>query len=299
MKTKQIFRTLCLVAVMCMVSANALAYDVYDDGDIDVNPKSLPCKILVVEEDATVNFCDVFGGGVLIIKEGKTVTVKGDLQCINGTIYVYGTLNIEQTEYSIISSSTVYIMQGGSRVGTYTDMGGNTISTNVDPATVGSIGKVDAQVPTPANSFVGWPDYYQRRIYSTDGTDFYPSNFEDAACTQPITDLDAWKTKYSNIYHAAYDDAYDAGVTDGYSTGYDIGSVDGFNMGYEAGAADGYDTGYEAGSTDGYDTGYAASQATLPTDPEGTAGTQVVITKDAKTLTLINPDKVKYSKVTE
>ena len=199
-------RTLCLVAVMCMVSANALAYDVYDDdGNIMVDPE-FRRKILVVDEDATVNNCDVRGGGVLIIKEGKTVTVTTNFNCTQGTIYVYGTLNIEHTNMHAISRSTVYIMQGGSLVGSYNDLGGNTISTNVAPAAAGSIEKVDAQVPTPANSFVGWPDYYQQRIYSTDGTDSYPlGDFEDAACTQPITGLDAWKTKYSNIYHAAYD----------------------------------------------------------------------------------------------
>ncbi|MCQ2321684.1 MAG: hypothetical protein MJZ91_10215 [Bacteroidales bacterium] len=199
-------RTLCLVAVMCMVSANALAYDVYDGhgGNIDVSGS---CKILVFEEDATVYNCEVNDGGVLIIKEGKTVTVTTNFHCFNSTIYVYGTLNIEQTHNLYFFQSTVYIMQGGNLVGSY-DVGDNTISTNVDPATVSSIGKVDAQVPTPANSFVGWPDYYQQRIYSTDGTDFYPlGDFEDAALTKPIADFDAWKTKYANIYHAAYDAA--------------------------------------------------------------------------------------------
>lgn len=200
-------RTLCLVAVMCMVSANALAYDVHDGhGNINVNPRYLPCKILVVDEDVTVDNCKVEEGGVLIIKEGKTVTVTRTFNCNNSTIYVYGTLNIEQAvNQHNIDESTVYIMQGGSLVGSY-DSWRSTISTNVAPAAVGSIEKVDAQVPTPANSFVGWPDYYQQRIYSTDGEDFYPlCDFEDAACTQPITGLDAWKTKYSNIYHAAYD----------------------------------------------------------------------------------------------
>ena len=212
---------------MCMVSAHALAYDVHHGDNIMVNPESLPCKILVVEEDATVNNCNVDGGGVLIIKEGKTVTVTTNFNCQNSTIYVYGTLNIVQAAIiHNIFASTVYIMQGGSLVGSYNGgdntiyimQGGslvgsyeefdNTITTNVAPAAVGSIGKVDAQVPTPANSFVGWPDYYQQRIYSTDGTDFYPlGDFEDAAHTQPIADFDAWKTKYANIYHAAYDAA--------------------------------------------------------------------------------------------
>ena len=217
MNKKNLFtsiRTLCLMAVMCIVSANALAYDVYDHhvGNIIVNPEFLPCKILVVEEDATVDNCNVYEGGVLIIKEGKTVTVTTNFVCDNSTIYVYGTLNIEQTVDRHIFESTVYIMQGGSLVGSY-DSWRSTISTNVAPAAAGSIGKVDAQVPTPANSFVGWPDYYQQRIYSTDGTDFYPlASYEDAACTRPITDLDAWKTNYSNPYHAAYDAGYDAGA---------------------------------------------------------------------------------------
>ncbi len=203
---------------MCMVSANALAYDVHhDDDNIRVDPRELPCKILVVEEDATVDNGDVREGGVLIIKEGKTVTVTTNFHCNNSTIYVYGTLNIEQTKNHNISQSTVYIMQGGSLVGSYEGLD-NTITTNVAPAAVGSIEKVDAQVPTPANSFVGWPDYYKQRIYSTDGEDFYPlGDFEDAACTQLITGLDAWKTKYSNIYHAAYD----AGDAAGYQRAQD------------------------------------------------------------------------------
>lgn len=197
---------------MCMVSANALAYDVYDHGNIEVDP-NYPCKILVVEKDATVNICNVENGGVLIIKEGKTLTVTRNFDCTNSTIYVYGTLNIEQTGPHDILYSTVYIMQGGSLVGEY-ESWQSTISFNVAPAAVGSTGKVDAQVPTPDNSFVGWPDYYQQRIYSTDGTDFYPlGDFEDEARTQPITNLDAWKTKYSNIYHAAYD----AGAAAAYS----------------------------------------------------------------------------------
>lgn len=210
MNIKNLFnsiRTLCLVAVMCMVSANALAYVVHDGhSDIEVKP-FFPgsCKILVVEEDATVEICDVMGGGVLIIKEGKTLTVTTNMNCSKSTIYVYGTLNIVQTEYHFISKSTVYIMQGGSLVGSY-DGSGNNISTNVAPATVGSIEMVDAQVPTPDNSFVGWPDYYQRRIYYTDSTDFYPiAYYEDAAHTQPIVDFDAWKTNYSNTYRAGYD----------------------------------------------------------------------------------------------
>ena len=62
---------------------------------------------------------------------------------------------------------------------------------------------------------------------------------------------------------------------------------------------DGKKEGYDEGKVDGYTEGYAASQATLPTDSIGTRGQAVVITKGEKSVTLINPDKVKYIKVTE
>ncbi|MCQ2068047.1 MAG: hypothetical protein MJY68_02945 [Bacteroidaceae bacterium] len=45
-----------------------------------------------------------------------------------------------------------------------------------------------------------------------------------------------------------------------------------------------------------YTAGEEAVKATLPTDPEGTTGHTVTITKDDKTLILINPDKVTYGK---
>ena len=183
-------RTLCLVAVMCMVSANALAYEVYDD-DGNIMAEG---KVVVVEKNATVDNCGVTEGGVLIIKEGKTVTVTTNFYCNNSTIYVYGTLNIQQTTMHEIFRSTVYIMQGGQIIGSYFNVG-STINTNVNPATVGSIKKMDAQIPTADNDYAGWSDYYQRVIYSADKTDFYPLSYyyEDENGTKPIADLNAWK----------------------------------------------------------------------------------------------------------
>lgn len=45
-----------------------------------------------------------------------------------------------------------------------------------------------------------------------------------------------------------------------------------------------------------YHGGYDDHQNALPSDPEGTAGTAVIIIKEEKELKLINPDKVKYVK---
>ncbi len=53
---------------------------------------------------------------------------------------------------------------------------------------------------------------------------------------------------------------------------------------------------YNAGYARGLEEGKAAAKAELPTDPEGTAGHTVTITKGDKTLILVNPDKVTYGK---
>ena len=59
---------------------------------------------------------------------------------------------------------------------------------------------------------------------------------------------------------------------------------------YTAGDAAGYARGLEEGKA----AGLAEAAAALPTDPEGTTGHTVTITKGDKTLRLINPDSVEY-----
>ena len=57
---------------------------------------------------------------------------------------------------------------------------------------------------------------------------------------------------------------------------------------------------FQDGKTEGIEEGKAAglaeAAAALPTDPEGTTGHTVTITKGEKTLILVNPDKVTYGK---
>ena len=57
-----------------------------------------------------------------------------------------------------------------------------------------------------------------------------------------------------------------------------------------------YSDGKEAGKAEGIEEGKAEAKSALPTDPEGTAGHTVTITKGDKTLILVNPDKVTYGK---
>lgn len=54
---------------------------------------------------------------------------------------------------------------------------------------------------------------------------------------------------------------------------------------------------YPTAFNEGDAAGYERAKAELPTDPEGSKGTAVVVTKGDKSVTLINPDKVTYIKV--
>ncbi len=54
---------------------------------------------------------------------------------------------------------------------------------------------------------------------------------------------------------------------------------------------------YPIAFNEGDAAGYERAKAELPTDPEGSKGTAVVVAKDNKSVTLINPDKVTYIKV--
>lgn len=53
---------------------------------------------------------------------------------------------------------------------------------------------------------------------------------------------------------------------------------------------------FQDGKAEGDAAGYQRAQDALPTDPEGTTGHTVTITKGDKTLILVNPDKVTYGK---
>ena len=55
---------------------------------------------------------------------------------------------------------------------------------------------------------------------------------------------------------------------------------------------DAYNNGYTAGDA----AGYIRAKNELPTDAEDTEGPAVVVTKGRKSVTLINPDKVKFIK---
>ena len=66
---------------------------------------------------------------------------------------------------------------------------------------------------------------------------------------------------------------------------------------YTEGETTGYSTGYAEGETAGDAAGYARAKAELPT--EGTTGPAVIITKGDKSITLINPDEVRYTIVEE
>ena len=105
-----IFRMLCLTALLCMTSANASAYVVYDgQGDIILNPETMgDNRIMVVEGEVPVNSIEVSNDYVLIILPGAKVTSEHVFY--GGEIYVFGALRINT---SIYGEGKIYLLVGG------------------------------------------------------------------------------------------------------------------------------------------------------------------------------------------
>lgn len=187
-----IFRTLCLTALLCMTSANASAYVVYDgQGDIILNPETMgDNRIMVVEGEVTVNSIEVSNDYVLIILPGARVT--NEYVFYGGDIYVFGALRINTSIYGL---GEIYLVVGGEFDGIKT----SAPPLHISPLnTVSATRKVGGKAPTDTED--GWMDYWEGEI--TCGDDAYPLEifFEDEAHTKLIKDLESWKQGAGKIY---------------------------------------------------------------------------------------------------
>ena len=189
-----ILRTLCLTALLCIASVSASAYKVYeramgDNLTIDQNTMGND-KILVIKGGPLplpVPFSLYISPGyAVIIEPGVAVgSFKNE-----GDLYVFGTLEFWLFEGVPENRSNIYT-DGKNRIPK--NMPGN-IYTSIPY----SSHKVAGNFPITATS--GWNNCWQKGI--TCGDDFYPTTkdiFEDEDLTNPIADLEEWKTAHSNI----------------------------------------------------------------------------------------------------
>ena len=200
---KTTLRTLCLVALLCMSSANAMAYQILPGGAIKIDPENPNFgwgdnDILVVD-GGPYNLESIFvyyfyKPLALVITEGTEVSVSGDFFTDESfTIYVFGTLEVKSSYEEDNNEGTIYVMKDGSLSGV---AGGNIkYECSVDDMLTSRVveGKKPRLNENGATVENGWKGFYVKDaiIFKND---YYPiagktTYYTDATMENPIEDL--------------------------------------------------------------------------------------------------------------
>ena len=196
---KSSFRALCLVALLCMTSGNAMAYKFFSGGEI--SPEN-GCwgdnKILIVDGGPYVmEVFETIDYGyplAIVITKGTTVTVTMDFRNEkSGTIYVFGTLNVKESD-SQLNEGNIYVMEGGSLNGEITYNSGNI---KYECSMSGILTSHEIKGKAPAKNEDGWKDFYVKDAIFCEN-DYYPipnttTYYTDATMETSIPDLEYWK----------------------------------------------------------------------------------------------------------
>ena len=178
-----LLRTLCLTALLCLTATHALAYKIYDGGNIEVDSYQMGNdKILVVTKDVTVKYCSVQEGYALVTLPGVKVIVSNEFEN-SGTIYTFGDTfvysgNSHNSNMGTINTTNIWYASGFVNSGT--------INQEFNP-----FQKIPAERPTSTTQN-GWKEYWKSEIVC--GEDKYLLGYyTEANFNTGITDLAAWK----------------------------------------------------------------------------------------------------------
>ena len=190
---KSTFRALCLVALLCMTSGNAMAYDlIQTDEGID--------SLVANGEHITV-----LGGNVrikeLILEEGYAVIVlPGANVALNfldsrGTIYIFGTLNVNGA-IDFNNSGTIFLVGDNSNLyASESEL--NPPRRITESEALNRTIKYEGKPATETEH--GLKDYWEKGIEFNG--DYCPIfYYEDEACTSKINNIERWKENGRIIY---------------------------------------------------------------------------------------------------
>ena len=190
---KSSFRALCLVALLCMTSGNAMAYDlIQTDEEID--------SLVANGEHITV-----LGGNVrikeLILEEGYAVIVlPGAYVALNfldsrGTIYIFGTLNANGA-IDFNNSGTIFLVGDNSNL--YASVSELQPPRRItESEALNRTIKYEGKPATETEH--GLKDYWEKGIEFNG--DYCPIfYYTDEACTSKINNIEKWKENGRIIY---------------------------------------------------------------------------------------------------
>lgn len=271
--------------------ANSITYTATSALQISSNPFDLPVVNHTWSSDT---------------KQGM-ITFDGDVTRIEMAAFQECTMLTSITIPNTITVIRMWAFHGCSKLTSVT-FEGNACQNNLVGETVFE-GVGTAQKPTtlilpedwnydaaPSNSSTAWyGGYFNSNLYSTDGAtdkqaalnaiteamgEYSESAYLQSLVAEYVTNINnaTNKPEVNSIKQAAIEKL--TPIVAVYPSIFNEGDA----------------AGYARGKNDGINEGKAEAKAALPTDPEGTAGHTVTITKGDKTLILVNPDKVTYGK---
>lgn len=212
--TGSVWRTVLLAAFMCLAAGEAYGYEVWKSGDILVKEDN----VLLVENGKQIEVEYLSNQkGIVVIAPEASVKLDNTVQITpGGKVYVFGKLDLTGVKSSS-NYGTVYCMSTGTVNGTFLDGNGTIVSVDQDEtlAMISTKRKVEGQMPSNSNRYVGWKDCYAKGMVI--GDDFVPFEyFKDEQCTERISDIEYWRDYDGKLegyyftlgdanYHATYD----------------------------------------------------------------------------------------------
>ena len=193
-------RKLCLMALLCILPGNAIAYKVFEGQFIINGPEWGDNAILVVNKSFPVE--NIYNDGkALIIDKDATVNVLGYFANA-GVIYVFGTLDISGSLDSF--NGSIYVMEGGQIIGNIGRP--EYIYYNCKISDVVSSHIIKGKVPTETED--GWKDFYVKDAIICED-DYFPiedftSYYTDETEKAPIPFLGSWQEGEGKITYLSF-----------------------------------------------------------------------------------------------
>ncbi len=190
-----ILRALCLVALLCLTSVNAMAYDLIQTNDEKNRLATNDEHITALGGNVSLSSLYVDVGDAAIILPGASVKIKSKGILDNhGTIYIFGTLDASAA-IDFNNSDIIYLVEGGSLYGAYSDL--NPPKNITESAALNKTIKYEGRPVTETEH--GLRDYWEKGIEFNG--DYCPIfYYTDEACTNKISDIENWKKDGRIIY---------------------------------------------------------------------------------------------------
>ena len=190
---KSSFRALCLVALLCMTSGNAMAYDLIQTDEEIEKLQTNGEHITVLGGNVSINYLILEEGYAVIVLPGANVALN--FLDSRGTIYIFGTLNANGA-IDFNNSGTIFLVGDNCNL----NASGSELTPPIRKTESEALNKTIKYEGKPATETEhGLKDYWEKGIEFNG--DYCPIfYYTDEACTSKINNIEKWKENGRIIY---------------------------------------------------------------------------------------------------